>query len=121
VARAYLNGVWKYHGIPEDVVSDRDATFTGQYIANIYDYLEIKRSMSTAYHPQTDGQTERMNQVIEAYLGSYCNYEQNDWSEMLALAEYAYNNSEHSVTKVSAFYANYGYEPRTNWSTEIQF
>jgi len=61
VARAYLNGVWKYHGIPEDIVSDRDATFTGQYIANLYDYLGIKRSMSTAYHPQTDGQTERMN------------------------------------------------------------
>jgi len=48
VARAYLNGVWKYHGIPEDIVSDRDATFTGQYIANLYDYLGIKRSMSTA-------------------------------------------------------------------------
>jgi len=103
------------------VVSDQDTTFTGQYIANLYDYLGITRSMSTAYHPQTDGQTERMNQVIEAYLRSYCNYEQNDWSEMLALAEYAYNNSKHSVTKISPFYANYGYEPRTNWPTEIQF
>jgi hypothetical protein len=58
VARAYINGGWKNHGIPEDIVSDRDATFTGQYIANLYDYLGIKRSMSTAYHPQTDGQTE---------------------------------------------------------------
>jgi len=121
VARAYLNGVWKYHGIPEDIVSDRDATFTGQYIPNLYDYLGIKRSMSTAYHPQTDGQTERMNQVIEAYLRSYCNYEQNDWPEMLATAEYAYNNSKHSATKISPFYANYGYEPRTNWPTNIKF
>jgi len=121
VARAYLNNVWKYHGIPQDVVSDRDATFTGQYITNLYDYLGIKRSMSTAYHPQTDGQTERMNQVIEAYLRSYCNYEQNDWSEMLAMAEYAYNNSKHSATKISPFYANYRYEPRTNWPTEVQF
>jgi len=121
VAGAYLNGVWKYHGIPEDVVSDQDATFTGQYIANLYDYFGIQRSMSTAYHPQTDGQTERMNQVIGAYLRSYCNYEQNDWSEMLALAEYAYNNSKHSVTKISPFYANYVYEPTTNWPTEIKF
>jgi len=121
VAQAYLNGVWKYHRIPEDVVSDRDATFTGQYIANLYDYLGIKRSMSTAYHPQTDGQTERINQVREAYLRAYCNYEQNDWSEMIAMAKYAYNNSKHSVTKISPFYANYGYEPRTNWPTEIQF
>jgi len=121
VARAYLNNVWKYHGIPQDVVSDRDATFTGQYITNLYDYLGIKRSMSKAYHPQADGQTERMNQVIEAYLRSYCNYEQNDWSEMLAMAEYAYNNSKHSTTKISPFYANYGYEPSSNWPTEIQF
>jgi transposase InsO family protein len=103
------------------VVSDRDATFTGQYIANLYDYLIIKRSMSTAYHRQTDGQTERMNQVIEAYLRSYCNHKQNDRSEMLAMAEYAYNNSKHSATKISPFYGNYGYEPRTNWPTEVQF
>jgi len=77
--------------------------------------------MSTAYHPQTDGQTERINQVIESYLRSYCNYEQNDWASMLAMAEYAYNNSKHSSTKISPFYANYGFEPRTTWPTEIQF
>jgi len=77
--------------------------------------------MSTAYHPQTDDQTEWMNQVIEAYLRSYCNYEQNDWSEMLAMAEYAYNNSKHSTMKISPFYANYSYEPRSNWPIEIQF
>jgi len=53
--------------------------------------------MSTAFHTQTDGQTECINQVIEAYLRSYCNYEQNDWLEMLAMAEFAYNNSRHSA------------------------
>jgi len=78
VARAYLENVWKYHGFPEDVVSDRDSTLTGSFFTDLYNYLGIKRSMSTAYHPQTDGQTERINQVIEAYLRSYCNYEQND-------------------------------------------
>jgi len=77
--------------------------------------------MSTPYHPQTDGQRERINQVIESYLRSYCNYEQNDWASMLAMAEYAYNNSKHSATKVSPFYANYVFEPRTTWPTEIQF
>jgi len=75
VARAYLENVWKYHGFPEDVVSDRDTTFTGSFFTDLYNYLGIKRSMSTAYHPQTDGQTERINQVIESYLQSYCNYE----------------------------------------------
>jgi len=103
VAKAYLENVWKYHGFPEDVVSDRDGTFTGQYFTDLYNYLGIKRSMSTAFHPQTDGQTERINQVIEAYLRSYCNYEQNDWAEMLGMAEFAYNNSKHSAMKISPF------------------
>jgi len=121
VARAYLENIWKYHGLPEDVVSDRDGTFTGQYFTDLYNYLGIRKSMSTAFHPESDGQTERINQVIESYLRSYCNYEQNDWASMLAMAEYAYNNSKHSSTKISPFYANYGFEPRTNWPTEIQF
>jgi hypothetical protein len=121
VVRAYLDNVWKYHEFPEDVVSDRDGTFTGQYFTDPYNYLGIKRSMSMSFHPHTDVQKERRNQVIEAYFRSYCNYEQNDWVEMLAMAEFAYNNSKHSATKLTPFYANYGYEPRTNWQTNIQF
>ena len=121
VARAYLENIWKYHGLPEDVVSDRDSTFTGSLFTDLYNYLGMQRSLSTAYHPQTDGQTERINQVIEAHLRSYSNYEQNDWASMLAMVEYAYNNSKHSSTKISPFYANYGFEPRLNWPTEIHF
>jgi hypothetical protein len=68
VAQAFLENVWKYHGFPEDVVSDRDTTFTGSFFTDLYNYLGIKCSMFTAYHPQTDGQTERINQVIESYL-----------------------------------------------------
>jgi len=119
VAKAYLENLWKYDRFPEDVVSDRDSTFTGSFFTDLYDYLGIKRSISTAYYPQTDGQTERINQVIESYLRSYCNYEQNDWASMLAMAEYAYNYSKHSSTKISPFYANYGFEPRTMWPSEI--
>lgn len=89
VAKAYLEQVWKCHGFPEYVVSDRDGTFTGQYFTDLYNFLGIMRFMRTAFHPQTDGQTERINQVIEAYLRSYCNYEQDDWVGMLAMAEYA--------------------------------
>jgi hypothetical protein len=58
VARAYLEHVWKYHRFPEDVVSDRDGTFTGQFFTGLYDYLGITRSMSTAFHPQTDRQNQ---------------------------------------------------------------
>jgi len=121
VARAYLENVWKYDGFLEDMVSDRDKTFTGQFFTDLYDYLRIKRSMSTVYRPPSDGQRERINQVIESHLLSYCSYEQNDWSSMLAMAEYAYNNSKHIATKISPFYVNYGVEPRTKWPSEIQF
>jgi len=77
--------------------------------------------MSTAFHPQTDGQTKTINEVIESYLRSYCNYEQNNWAEMLPITEYAYNNSKYSSTKISPVYTNYGYEPRTIWPTKVSF
>lgn len=121
VARAYLENVWKYHGFPEDVVSDRDRTFTGQFFTDLYNYFGINRSMSTAYHPQLDGQMERMNPVIQSYLRSYRNYEQHDWTGVLAIDEYVNNNSKHSRTKISALYANYGFKPRRNWPTVIPF
>jgi len=73
LAGAYLENVWKNHGFPEDVVSNRDTTFTGSFFMDLYNFLVIKRSMSRAYHPQTDGQTECINRVIELYLLSHCN------------------------------------------------
>lgn len=77
--------------------------------------------MSTAYHSQTDGQMEIINQVIESYLQSYCNNEPNVWAWMLAMAKYGYNNSNHSAAKISPFYPNYGFKPRTNWPTDVEF
>jgi hypothetical protein len=74
--------------------------------------------MSTAFHPQTDGQTERMNQVLEAYVRAFCRYDQSDWADILPFAEYAYNNSAHSATSFSPFYANYGFHPRKTWGKE---
>jgi Chromo (CHRromatin Organisation MOdifier) domain len=82
--------------------------------------LGIKRKLSTAFHPETDGQTERVNQSIEQYLRSFCNYDQNDWFELLPLAEYAYNNSMTTATGMSPFYANYGYNPRTRWLQQAE-
>src|ERR1700731_2223797 len=77
-----------------------------------YKLLGIQGNPSTAYHPQTDGQTERMNQEIEVYLRSYISFMQDDWSEWLASAEFALNNRQHSLTKHSPFLLNYGYHPR---------
>ena len=69
--------------------------------------------MSTAYHPQIDGQTEQTNQVLEDYLRIFINYEHSDWYELLPLAEHAYNNSVTNAHKMTPFFANYGFHPQT--------
>jgi len=74
--------------------------------------------MSTAYHPQTGGQTERTNQVLEGCLRNFVNYDQDDWYQMLPLAEYAYNNSKTSADKLTPFFTNYGFHPQTEWMKE---
>ena len=74
--------------------------------------------MSTAYHPQTDGQTERTNQVLEGYLRNFVNYDQDDWYQLLPLAEFAYNNSATNAHRMTPFYANYGFHPQTEWMKE---
>jgi hypothetical protein len=81
--------------------------------------LGVKQNLSTAYHPQTDGQTERVNQVVEGYLRTYIDYAQDDWEAWLPLAEFSYNNSDHSSTGMSPFYANYGFHPRLEVSEFI--
>jgi len=78
----------------------------------------IKRKMSTAYHTQTDGQTERVNQVLGGYLRKFVNYDQDDWYHLLPLAEYAYNNSITTAHDMTPFFANYGYYPQTEWLKE---
>ena len=80
--------------------------------------LDVRLRKSTAFHPQTDGQTEGVNQSLEQYLREYCNYEQDNWDDLLPLAEYAYNNSATIATQMSPFFANYGFHPRTNWPVE---
>ena len=70
--------------------------------------------MSITFHPQIDDQIERMNQIIEQYLRIYCNYQQDDWSNLLSLVEFSYNNTQHASIDCSPFYANYGYNPQFN-------
>jgi len=74
--------------------------------------LGIESKLSTAFHPQTNGQTERVNQELEQYLRMFINYRQEQWPDWLGMAEFAYNNKMHSSTKVSSFKANYGQDPR---------
>jgi len=120
LARKFLYEIWKLHGLPEEIVSDRDAKFTSKFWSALMEALGVERKLSTSFHPQTDGQTERVNQSIEQYLRSFCNYDQDDWYELLPLAEYAYNNSITSATDMSPFYANYGFHPKVTWLKQAE-
>ncbi|KAH7427492.1 hypothetical protein KP509_10G046600 [Ceratopteris richardii] len=85
---------------------------TARLFLSLCKLLGVQVKLSTANHPKTDGQTERVNQVLEQYLRCTSNYHQNDWFELLPFAEFAYNNSVHASTKQTPFFANYGQHPR---------
>lgn len=121
IAKAFLKNVWKIHGLPTEIVSDRDTKFTGEFWTSLCTQLNIKLSKSSAYHPQTEGQTEPINQTLEAYLRNIVNYDQNDWYDFLPLTEYAYNNVEASATGNSPVFARHGFHPRMSWTIDKEF
>ena len=103
VARTFMKEIWKIHGLPTDIVSDRDTKWTGEFWKGICGLLDIKRKLSTAFHPQTDGQTERVNRNVETYIRTFINYDQDDSVQTLPLAEFAYNNSYTTAIKKTPF------------------
>lgn len=111
-AKLYRNNIFRLHGLADTATSDRGSIFTSEYTRALASLLQITPKLSTAYHPQTDGQTERINQILEQYLRAYTSYQQDDWVNHLSLAEFAYNNSPSATTKVTPFFANYGFHPR---------
>ena len=112
LARLFWDNVWKLHGLPESVVSDRGPQFVAELTKELNKMLGIKTKLSTAFHPQTDGQTERMNQEVEQHLRFFIEHRQKNWPEWLVMAEFAINNKVYMATKISPFMANYGKELR---------
>lgn len=98
---------------PESIVSDRGRQFVAKFWHAICERAETKLLFSTAWHPETDGQTERFNVILECYLRAYCNYQQDDWVDWLPSAEYNANNTESETTKVTPFFANSAQHPRS--------
>lgn len=111
-AKLFRDTVFRIHGLPSNIVSDRGTQFTSKFSRALCKILNISQNLSTSFHPQTDGQTERINAILEQYLRAYCNYQQDNWKDLLTTAEFAYNDSVSSVTRVSPFFANYGQHPR---------
>jgi len=112
LARLFRDNMWKLHSLPESIISDRGPQFAAGLMRELNEMLGIKSKLSTAFHPQTDGQTERVNQELKQYLRMFIDHRQEQWPEWLGTAEFAYNNKVYSSTQTSPFKANYGQDPR---------
>jgi hypothetical protein len=110
-AELFLANIFKLHGCPRTIVSDRGVQFTSSFWKRFFELLNVDLRFSTAFHPETDGSTEVVNQVLEQYLRIFCSYKQSDWSSLLPLAEFTYNNSVNSTTNMTPFFANNGLHP----------
>ena len=118
-AEIFLKEVYSKHGMPTDIVSDRDPRFTSEFFRLFCQSLGIQQNMSVAFHHETDGQTERMNQFVESVLRAFINPEQNNWDLLLPLVEFAINNAYQASIKTSPFFLNYGEHPRTPSDSSI--
>ncbi|MBW0525191.1 hypothetical protein O181_064906 [Austropuccinia psidii MF-1] len=96
LAKIFISHVFSKQGLPVSIVGDRGSLFVSSLWTQLCQQLKISRDLSTAFHPETDGQTERVNQILEHYLQIYVSYLQDDWHTWLPLGEFAYNNAEHS-------------------------
>jgi hypothetical protein len=114
----FLEHVFRLHGPPRSIISDRGTQFVAKFWKALCERLDIQARLSTPYHPQTDGQTERLNVVIEQHLRCIVSYLQDNWNSWLPLSEFAANNQALDSTGVSLFFANCGYDPK--WQFDLR-
>ena len=113
VAKLYFREIWKHHGLSESIVSDRDPKFTSKFWQALFKLLGSKLDMSTAFHPESDGQTERYNRILGDMLRAYCSERQSHWVDVLPAIEFACNNHTQSSTGYSPFFLEYFQHPLT--------
>ncbi len=106
LAEVIIEAVVQHHGLPDSIVSDQSSVFTSKFWFLFYYFLGIKRKLSIAFHLQTDGQTERQNSTMKAYLQAFVNFEQDHWARLLPIAEFAYNNVKNASTGHTPFELN---------------
>ena len=111
LARIYIKEIYRLHGLSRVIICDRDPRFTSVFWKNMFSQLQTKLNISSSYHPQTDGQTERTHRTIEQILRAFVYKQHNQWYDFLPLAEFSYNNSRHTSTTFSPFEAIYGFKP----------
>jgi hypothetical protein len=116
-----MKEIFRMHGLPKTIISDRDTKFTSNFWKTLFNGLDTQLNFSTAYHPQTDGQTERTNRIVEDMLRMYVMDFPTKWEEYLHLVEFAYNNGYHTSLKMSPFEVMYGRKCRTpvSWDNPV--
>jgi len=111
IAKIYKDNIWKLHGIPKEILSDQGPQFALKFMEEFTRALGTTKKLSMVYHPQTDGQTGRINQEIEVFLWHYVNYQQDNWTEWLAVVEFQYNDKRHAAIGRTPFKLNFGRHP----------
>ncbi len=113
VANSFFSNLFKHHGLPDSIVSDRDPNFTSKFWNRLMDLCGEKLKMSSSRHPQSDGASEVMNRMVENYLRCYSSYHQNDWDELLSSAEFAYNSAISDDLGMPPFEMDLGWNPKS--------
>eukprot|EP00171_Calliarthron_tuberculosum_P023944 IDg23944t1 len=113
VAKSFYEHIFRHHGLPDSIVSDRDPKFTSKFWSELMSQCGVRLKMSSSYHAQTDGSSEIMNRMLENYLRCYCNYHQTDWDLLLVAAEFAYNSSKHAGLSATPFELDLGWKPKS--------
>ena len=111
LAKVIINVIVRHYGLPDSIVTNQGSFFTPKFWLSLYYFLGIKQKLFTAFHPQTDGQTERQNSTMEADLRAFVNFEQNDWARFFSMAEFIYNNAKNASTGHIFFELNCRYHP----------
>lgn len=111
---SFIQQLFRLHGLTDKTVSNRGPSFVSAFCLAVQQALLVKSSVSTTYHPETDGQTERTNQTMETYLRHFVSRFQENWADWLPMAEFCFNNSNSLSTNLSPFFACQGFHPRAN-------
>ena len=114
----FIMHVFSKHGVPSNVTSDHGSKFVSHFFRSLGKVLDMCLHFTSRYHLEGDGETEHVNQALEQYLQVYCNYQQDNWANLLPIAEFAYNNTPSATTGVLAFFTNKGYHLNISVNTK---
>ena len=119
LAEVIIDVVVRYHGLPDSIITDWGSLFTSKFLFLLCYFLGIKKKLSMAFHPQTNGQTDKQNNTAEAYLRAFVHWQQNDWARLLPMAKFAYNNIKNANTSHTLFEFNCGYHLQVSFKDNV--